>query len=160
MSIISLDYQDTWSLSHSPIQGESMSSCISSSEITLATKCNSGSKWPLAIQKNSVPQQGVEPWPLTNLASIITTILLKTNWLPSHYVTQWHYICFMGEQSNTSFNFVMLKTIFSFVCQKGSETHFYIPLMNCFNLWKQLIFNLFIGELLLTNECINCGSFF
>ena len=40
------------------VQGESMSSCISSSEITMATKCNSGSnKWWLAIRKNSVPQQ-------------------------------------------------------------------------------------------------------
>ena len=38
---------------------------------TLATKCNSGSKWPLAIWKNSVPQQGVEPKPLTIWASII-----------------------------------------------------------------------------------------
>ena len=41
-----------WSLSHSPHQGESMSSCILSSETTMVTKCNSGSKkWPLAIRK-------------------------------------------------------------------------------------------------------------
>ena len=46
VSIIPLDYQDTWSLSDSPLQGESMSSCISSSEITLTTKCDIGSnKW-------------------------------------------------------------------------------------------------------------------
>ena len=42
-----------WSLSHSPLQGESMSSCVLSSEIILATKCNSGSnKWSLVIWKN------------------------------------------------------------------------------------------------------------
>ena len=42
-SILSLEYQDTCLLSHSSLQGESMTSCISSSEITLATKCYSGS---------------------------------------------------------------------------------------------------------------------
>ena len=53
---------------------ESMSSYISSSETTLATKCNSGSnKWQLSICWNSVPQQGVESWPLTIWVSIITT---------------------------------------------------------------------------------------
>ena len=35
-----------WLLSHSSLQGESMLSCVSSSDITLATKCNSESnKW-------------------------------------------------------------------------------------------------------------------
>ena len=38
-------------------------------------ECNSGSKWPLEIRKNSVPQWGVEPWPLTIWASIIITRL-------------------------------------------------------------------------------------
>ena len=64
------------------------------------------------------------------------------------------------NNQNTSFNFVMLKTIFGFAVKREVKTHFCIPLMKCFHLWKQLIFNLFIGELLLTNECINCRSFF
>ena len=78
-SIILLDYWDTWSLSHSPLQGES--NCPACNEKlgdnTLATKRNGGSKWPLAIQKNSVPQWGVEPQPLTNLGEHHTTRLLR-----------------------------------------------------------------------------------
>ena len=41
---------------------ESMSSCVSSSDITLVTKCKSGlNKWWLVIWKKIVPQQGIEP---------------------------------------------------------------------------------------------------
>ena len=45
-SIITTRPLRQWMLSHSPLHGESMSSCILSSEITLVTKCNSGpNKW-------------------------------------------------------------------------------------------------------------------
>ena len=50
-SIIPLDYQDTWSLSHSPLQGESMSSCVSCSEIT---------HWPNVLLKHRMCRQWIK----------------------------------------------------------------------------------------------------
>ena len=58
--------------------------------------CNSGSKWPLAIRKNSVPQRGVEPRPLANRASVITTRWPRTHWSLSHSPLQ-------GESSPHAF---------------------------------------------------------
>ena len=71
VSIILLDYQDTDRCHITPQRRKQVLMHLSL-EITLATKCNSGSnKWPLAIKKNSVPWQGVKPQPLAIRVSII-----------------------------------------------------------------------------------------
>ena len=79
VSSIPLDYWEHWSLAYSPLQGESMSSYILNSEITLAslaTKCNSGSnKW----HDKSQPHLS-----LTGRASYIIPLDYRGHWCRCH----------------------------------------------------------------------------
>ena len=100
-----------WSVSHSPLQGESMSSCILSSEITLATKCNSGSnKWPLAIWKNSVPQRGVEAWPLAIQVRIIPLDYQDTDHYHMRMVPKFIFSRFCGKTIRSNAEAVLFRT--------------------------------------------------